>query len=274
MGKTRSGGAVGGVLRILAGLVVALIALVGYLWNTSENEVTGEKQRVALSTEEEIALGLQSMPQMVSEFGGLAPDPRDQDRVDEVGAKLLGALEAELAEEERRNPYPFEFHLLADEETINAFALPGGQVFLTTALYNRLENDDQLAIVLGHEIGHVLARHSAEHLAKQKLTGGLVGATGVATGDADTAQIAGVVGSLVNMRHGRNDEYESDRWGVRLAADAGYDPQAIFQVMEVLTETGGGYVPEFLSTHPKPANRTEYAKEILAEEFPQGIPHD
>ena len=154
--------------------------------------------------------------------------------------------------------YPFECHLLADQETINAFALPGGQVYVTEALFQRLETEGQLAGVLGHEIGHVVARHGAEHIAKQQLTQGLTGAAVVASYDpnnpnsAYAAQFAMLVGQLVTLKYGRDDELESDRLGVRFMSEAGYDPRAMLRVMQILEESSsGGRPPEFFSTHPE-----------------------
>jgi predicted Zn-dependent protease len=123
-------------------LVIVVIAVVSYYASTSTNPVTGQSQRVALSVDQEIALGLQSAPQMAQEFGGLHPDAAAQAAVDSVGNRLLAAgFDDGL-------PYPFEFHLLADSQTVNAFALPGGQVFITAALFDRLETEGQLAGVL------------------------------------------------------------------------------------------------------------------------------
>jgi predicted Zn-dependent protease len=82
-----------------------------------------------------------------------------------------------------------------------------------------------------------------------------------------------MVGAVLSTRYGRDAELESDRWGVRLMADAGYDPRAMIEVMRVLDEAGGGGgQPEFLSTHPKPANRVEYIEKVIAEQFPDGLP--
>ena len=115
-------------------------------------------------------MGLQAAPEMESQFGGLDPSQSDQQRVEQIGQHIVQSSPA------GETPYQYEYHLLADAQTVNAFALPGGQVFITRALYDRLESDGELAGVLGHETGHVVARHSADQLAKAQLTQGLTGA--------------------------------------------------------------------------------------------------
>ena len=258
-------------LLIAAGLVI--FSLVSYYSMSDTNPVTGEKQRVALSTEQEIAMGLRAAPQMAAQHGGLHPNPEAQKHVDRVGQRLVAALNDSLRREGRKNPYHFEFHLLRDDRTINAFALPGGQVFVTAALYSQFRTEGQLAGVLGHEIGHVLSRHGAQRLAKQKLTEGLAGAAGVAGGDVNATRMALAVGQLINMKYGRDDELDSDRWGVTLTAKAGYDPRAMLGVMKILDEaSGGASPPEMMSTHPKPANRARYVEQLLAQQFPHGVP--
>lgn len=260
-------------IRLLLGLLIGGFALVSYMCSSQVNPITGEEQRVGnLSTDQEIALGLQAAPELAAQHGGADPDPQAQAHVDQIGAELLAALDQELRSAGRENPFQFEFTLLDDPQLVNAFALPGGQVFITEALYRRLETDGQLAAVLGHEIGHVLSRHGAQQLAKQQLTQGLVMATGVASEDMRAGAVAAAVSQLVTMKYGREAEHESDRWGVRLAAAAGYDPRAINGLMKILEESGGGGPPEFMSTHPKPANRVQYIEEVIAQEFPDGVP--
>lgn len=260
-------------VRLVVAAVIAAISLISYFSMSDQNPITGETQRVALTQEEEIALGLQAAPELIAQHRGMHPDADAQAHVDQVGTRLLAGLQRQLAEQGRTNPYRFEFHLLRDANTVNAFALPGGQVFITAALYERLETEGQLAGVLGHEIGHVLSRHGAQQLAKRQLTQGLAGAAGIAGGDVDSARMAQAVGALVNLKYGREAELESDRWGVRLMASAGYDPRAMVGVMKVLEEaSGGGGQPEFLSSHPKPANRVAYIQDVLRQEFPDGIP--
>jgi predicted Zn-dependent protease len=147
------------------------------------------------------------------------------------------------------------------------------------ALLRRLDSEGQIAGVMGHEIAHVLARHSAERMAKQELTQGLSGAAVLATYDPSnprsmgTAQVAMMIGNLVTMKFGRDDELESDNLGVRFMAEAGYDPRGMVRVMEVLASAGGGSrQPEFFSTHPNPDNRIARIKTAIDKLYPNGVP--
>ena len=189
---------------------------------------------------------------MAQQHGGLHPDQRAQDMVDAVGERLVRNTIA------NRSEYQFEFHLLRDDRVVNAFALPGGQVFITAALFERLENEDQLAGVLGHEIGHVIHRHGAERIEKQKLTEGLTGAAVIAAGDYSSGQMAQMASNIWNMKHGRDQELESDDFGVRLMIESGYQPTALIGVMDILEAASGtSSQPEFMSSHPSPDNRRE-----------------
>jgi beta-barrel assembly-enhancing protease len=254
--------------RLLLAAVVALVALISYFGNTSVNPLTGEKQRVAMTPEEEVALGLKAAPQMAAQMGGLSQNPKARELVQRVGHRLVSRSFAAKAA-----PYKFSFHVLADRRTVNAFALPGGPVFITEGLLGRLRTEGELAGVLGHEIGHVIARHSSERVAKEQLTRGLISAVVVGSGDYTSAQIAQVAGSMINMKYGREDELESDALGIRIAFEAGYDPRAMAGVMEVLAQaSGGSSQPEFASTHPAPENRQARIKEEIAKRFPSGVP--
>lgn len=260
--------------RLLAALVVAAIALLGYFGSSVFNPITEEQQHVAgITPEQEVALGLQAAPEMAQQFGGLDPDSGLQGRVDRIGERVVARSAA------GESPYRFEFHLLNDPETINAFALPGGQVFLTEGLLRRLKTDGQLAGVLGHEIGHVVARHGAEHIAKEQLTQGLTGAAVLATYDPsdpssrNSAAVAAMIGQLVTMRFGRQDELEADRLGVRLTSESSYDPRALIALMKILDESSeGNRPPEFFSTHPNPENRIQRIEAAIQEQYPSGVP--
>lgn len=265
-------------MRLVIALVIAGVAIAGYFLQQSRNPVTGRTERVSLSVDQEVAMGLQAAPEMAAQHGGLLNDPEAQALVDRVGASLVAALPALFPDGD--NPYPFEFHVLADPEVVNAFALPGGQVFITAALFARLETEGQLAGVLAHEVGHVIERHSAERLAEMGLMQGLIGAVGVGTYDpehpgtsATATMAAQAIGTLITMKYGRDDELESDRYGVALTAAAGYDPRAMIRVMEILQDASGpGGQPEFMSTHPDPGNRIGRIRESIDELYPNGLP--
>ena len=250
---------------IIIGLLLAGYALFKYFSNQQTNPITGEVQHVSISPEQEVAIGLQSVPRMVQQHGGLHPDQRAQDHVKMVGDRLVRNSVV------RRSDYQYDFHLLRDDRLVNAFALPGGQVFITAALYGQLENEDQLAGVLGHEIGHVIHRHGAERIAKMELTQGLTGAAVIASGDYGTAQAAQMVGNLVNMKYGRDQELESDDFGVRIMVEAGYEPIELIGVMDILERASGGQSQsEFMSTHPSPDNRREKIREAI-EKYQSGV---
>lgn len=246
-------------IRLLIMLAIAGFSFFSYLGKQSVNSITGEKQHVGLNQAQEIALGLQSAPEMAQQFGGVVGEAKVQNLVKRVGQRIVAESIAV------NSGYPFDFHVLADDRTVNAFALPGGQIFITLALLTRLESEDQLAGVLSHEVGHVIARHSAEHMAKQELTSGLTGAVVMGAGSYEMARVAEMVGGLINMKYGRDDELESDRFGVCLMAQAKYDPRALTDVMRILSEaSGGSRQPEFASTHPSPGNRLRQIEAHLA----------
>ena len=253
--------------RLLVAVAMVAFALLSYYGTREDNPITGEKQHVGLSQEQEVVLGLQSAPEMADQFGGLDPDASVQSDVASVGERVVSRSVA------AKTPYKFQFHVLADPQTVNAFALPGGPVFITRALLSRLGNEAQLAGVLGHEVGHVVARHSSEQIAKSQLAQGLVGAVGVATSDQQAAQAAAFVAQMAQMKYGRQDELQADALGVDLMASAGYDPRTLIEVMEILAKaSGGSRQPEFFSTHPDPGNRAEKIRQQIAAKFPGGVP--
>jgi predicted Zn-dependent protease len=264
-------------LRWIAALIIALFGIVTYFFETQTNPVTGKKQHVAMDVDQEMRLGLESAPQMAAEMGGAA-DPRDDPRarfVAEVGDRLVKRSDAHLS------PYVenFHFYLLNDPDTINAFALPGGQIFITRGLFDKLDDEAELAGVLGHEIGHVVNRHAAEHMASGRLGQLLTTAVGVgASGDRrgrEAAMVAAMVNQMTQLRFSREDESEADRFGLRYMAQAGYDPSAMLDVMTILKEASkGSRQPEFLATHPLPETRLQEIRDILAHDYPNGIPRD
>jgi predicted Zn-dependent protease len=262
----------GGCLRIGIALAVAAFAIVSFLGSKVYNPVTGQDQYISITQEQEIALGIQAAPEMEAQFGGLEPDADYQTIVQYVGNYIVKNSEG------AQSGYPFQFHVLADQQTINAFALPGGQVYITRALVDKLETEGQLSGVLSHEVMHVLARHSAEQIAQSQLAEGLSGALVLATYDPNdpssmrTAQVALLISQLVQMKFSRDDEIAADTFGVELMSQAGYDPYQMVSVMKILEESSSAAPIEFFSTHPSPENRIGRIQAAIIEKYPNGIP--
>lgn len=171
----------------------------------------------------------------------------------------------------QKNPWKFKFHLLADNKTVNAFALPGGQIFITLGLYNELQTEAELAGVLGHEMGHVIERHTAQQMAKSQLGQFLIAA--VATGSSDSgnsqtspAMIASLVNHMFQLRYSRGDESAADIWGLKLLEKANFDPRSMITVMKVLKAASTGERgQEIFQTHPNPDLRIEQIEAYLKE---------
>lgn len=258
--------------RLLIGCAMALVAVAGYYGSRSYNPVLEELRPVRITPQQEVAIGLQAAPAMAQRYGGLSADQPAQQRVDRICHDLIEKTSA------RSTPYDFDCHLLADERTVDAFALPGGQVFVTSGMLKTLRTDGQLAAVLAHEIGHVVARHVAEHLGTARLAQGLTGAAVLARYDPKNpasrrnADVSTLIGRLIELRFTREDELAADRLGVRFMSEAGYDPRGMIQVMRILAPSRGTWEPEFFSTHPNPANRVANIEGAIRQRYPQGVP--
>jgi predicted Zn-dependent protease len=252
-----------GARLVIAGLIAAFVLFQYFMKPHEVNHFTGRGQRLDLDPQSEIQMGLASAPQMARQYGGLSPDARAREIVSLVGKKIVTGTDAQ------KTPYKFNFHLLADHNVVNAFALPGGQIFITEALYRMLGTEDEVAGVLAHEVGHVVGRHSSEQIAKSSLFNGITQAVIVAaSGDQhgqEAARVAQMVNQFVTLKYGRSDEIEADKLGVRFLMQCGYSPEAMISVMEVLKKAAGGSKgqPEFMSTHPDPENRIGRIKEEI-----------
>lgn len=269
-GYPPSSGGGGFKARLLGALMIALVGLAMFYFRAEENPVTGERQHVSISPAEEVRLGLQSAPEMTRQMGGEVPlnDPRAAE-VSRIGQYILSKnITKEI-------PWKFKFHLLADTKTINAFALPGGQIFITLGLLNKLQTEAQLAGVLSHEMGHVIERHSAQQMAKSDLGKYLATAVGaIASDDPNTArsatQVAFVVNQMIQLRYSRHDESQADTWGLKLMSQAGYTPLAMIEVLKILKEASGGGEGgiDFFKSHPNPDLRIEQVQAYLKEHPP------
>lgn len=259
-------------------LVAAAVELSGCVTGTSL--VTGRKRAYGYTWEQEVALGKEADASVISQYG-LYDDPDLAHYVDSLGQALLATSHArrpDTPQEVRQTPFTFR---LLDSPVVNAFALPGGYIYVTRGLMAHLENEAQLAVVLGHEIGHVVGRHASIRAANQTfgqalLIGGAVGGQVLLGGDAGSTILQGgsTVAQLAFLSYGRDDERESDDLGVEYASLQGYEADQaaeFFRSLKRMSESSGQQIPSFLSTHPDPGER-EQTIHRLASEWAQTTP--
>ena len=213
----------------------------------------------AIDQTREIEMGQEVAPQFEAEFGGLYPDERVQRYFSAIGRRLIRYS--------GREDLPWEFGVL-DSDEINAFALPGGHVYMTRGLLFNLENEAQLAAILAHEVAHVGERHSVEQIEQAQLIQGGAMLAGVLSGQGTVADVSGMVAGLVMMRYSRDHEREADLVGLEYLTKAGYRPEAMLEAMQTIRRlSGSGGSPEFLSTHPDPEDREEYLAQAIQERY-------
>lgn len=173
-----------------------------------------------------------------------------------------------LAAKSERPNLPWEFKVV-DDASVNAFALPGGFIFVTRGLLTQLTSEAELASVIGHEIGHVTARHSVQQMSREQLAGVALGVGGaISPTIAKYGQVAGAGLGLLFMKYGRDDETQSDRLGFRYALTNGYDTREMADVFRMFqaqdAAQGGGRLPEWQSSHPDPGNRVATVERLVA----------
>lgn len=215
-----------------------------------------------LTLEQEIAIGEENAPKFLNSQGGNLPDASVVAYVREIGMKMV-----EQIEPGEQRDLPWEFFVL-DSPMINAFALPGGKIFMTRGLMVRLQNEAQLAAVLGHEVGHVVGQHVGEQMTRQAIIQyGLEFATQYSESQW-VSVLGGTGGQLYLLKFGRGHELEADSYGLDYIVSAGYDPHAIIGVMQILKEASGGNQSlEILSTHPHPESRISQAEEFIKQKY-------
>ena len=242
-------------------LALAAIASFGAVTTTgcARNPVTGEREIALISEAQEIQMGQQAA-QEVAQSLGLVQDEALQQYVQRVGSSL--------AKDSERGNLPWTFRVV-DDPTPNAFALPGGFIFVTRGMMNLMDSEAELATVLGHEIGHVTARHSVSQISRAQLA-----QLGLGIGMIFSEQLRNyqdVVGTglqLLFLKYGRDDERQSDELGFKYALNEGYDVSEMADVFQSLQRvgaaTGRSPLPSWMSTHPDPGERVETARRRVA----------
>lgn len=245
------------LIRVLVSVLVSVLAW-GYLASCAVNPVSGERELALMPESQEIAIGQQSALAAESQLG-LVDDPQLQDYVQRLGAQLAAASE--------RPELPWTFRVL-DEPAPNAFAAPGGYIFVTRGLLALMDNEAELASVLGHEIGHVTAKHAVSQMSRQQLA-----QIGLGLGSMISPQVAKfgdlAAGGLeiLFLSYGRDDERQADDLGYRYALAQNYDVREMVDVFAALQQSaalaGQSPVPTWMASHPYPAERIARIEERL-----------
>lgn len=215
------------------------------------NPVSGKKQLAFMSEAEEIALGAESDPQVIAEFG-LYDDPALQQFIDARGQEMVAVS--------HRPGLKFHFRIL-DSPVVNAFAVPGGYVYFTRGIMGYFNNEAEFAGVLGHEIGHITARHGVDQYTKSLIAEVLlVGGMAVSKDFRAFANEAQIGMQLLMLKYSRDHESQADQLGVEYSTKVDYDAREMatfFKTLKWLSDDSGAGIPTFLSTHPDPADRLE-----------------
>ena len=252
-------------------LLLLTLSMALFLGGCAQAPMTERSQFIILSPNEELRLGLEASQQVKKENQEkLNTDKELVQRIREIGFNI--AVEADYYVKKAGLPdFEWEFHLIEDD-TVNAFCLPGGKVFVYSGLMEVAHNDAQLATVMGHEIGHAVARHGAERISTSTAIdlGGFI-AIGVAgsRSDMSTSTMAGIsiaygIGSgLGKLKHSRVQESEADYIGLMIMAKAGYDPREALNFWENMKAQNEKKPLEFLSTHPLPDTRIRDIQNLM-----------
>jgi len=246
-----------GRTRLVAILIPTLLAG-GLAAGCARNPVTGKSELSLVSEDQEIEMGRQSAAE-VEQSIGFVDNAQLQSYVAGIGQRMS-------AQSERPN-LPWEFHVVNDA-AVNAFALPGGFIYVTRGLLGAINDEAELASVLGHEIGHVTARHSVQQISKAQLAQIGLGVGSILS--PDLAQLAGLASQglgVLFLKYGRDAENQADQLGFRYALQQRYDVREMGNVFVTLARTseasGAGRLPEWLSTHPDPENRVQHVQAML-----------
>ena len=231
-------------------LLVAPLLLASSIVSCARNPVTGKSELSLVSESQEIQMGKEASQQTIQSIG-LVNDPQLQAYVSAIGMRMAAASE--------RPNLPWEFHVVNDA-SVNAFALPGGFIFVTRGLLTHINNEAELATVVGHEIGHVTNRHSVQQISNSQIATLGLGLGSVLS--SDVARYAGLASQglqVLFLKYSRDAESQADLAGFRYALGQNYDVREMTSVFHTLDRVGeaagGGKLPAWLSTHPAPANR-------------------
>ncbi len=229
---------------------------------TEVDPASGKKTFTLISTQQEIEIGQKIIPSAINENDGLYPDREVQNYVKQLGTRIASFSP-------RKVSYQF---FVVNSPDLNAFALPGGPIFVTRGLLLQMNSESELVGVLSHEIGHIAARHHAKFLEKNFGMSILLTILNLALQGSEYSSVvmslAQVSAGLLQLKFSRDQENEADAYGVRFSYQAGYDPRGLLSMFEKFKSLEKGRTVEWLSTHPLPDTRIKNVQQMIAQHYP------
>ncbi len=239
-------------------IAVHLGLLAAILSGCAINPATGEEEMMLFSPEKDVALGRKYAPHIEKALGGRIPDENLQNYVNQIGQRMARVC---------HRPDLSYYFAAVEEEGANAIAVPGGYVFITKGLLEELKSESQLAAVLAHEVGHVVARDTMAAISRQIGMTALLAAAVASDAPPQVAGATGFISSVLTLQYSREDEKDADLTGLSYMAQAGYDPNGMVETMKILQELQTVRPIEFFSTHPNPESRIAYLQERIARRY-------
>lgn len=222
------------------------------------NPLTGEEEFMLMGEQQDIAIGMQYAPEIEKQMGGKIASPTLQNYVNTVGLKV--------ARVSHRRSWDYRFVAL-NNDSVNAFALPAGYIFITRGMLKQLTTESQLASILAHETAHVVARDTAVMISREIGIGALLSAANSKSSSRSVRTAAGMARQIMGFSFSRRDERDADRAGMDYMVRAGYDPNGMIETMQMLDSQQKERPIEFFSTHPNPENRVAYLKARLQSRY-------
>ena len=240
-----------------------ILLLATQVWAQSAGPTFPDPGKTSMSKEQQQALGMEVAAKVYEEMPVLPDNSLETQYVRQLGQKLVATIPQEYS-------WPFQFHVVPQKE-INAFALPGGQMFINIGTITAAKNEAELAGVMAHEMAHVYMQHSAKQASKAQTTSLIAGIAGAVLGGA-VGGMAGQLGQMgiqmgaqgLMMKYSRGDESQADAVGAMILYKAGYNPQGMVDFFQTMGSQGGSAPPEFFSSHPNPANRQQAIQKQIA----------
>ncbi|MHC4641618.1 MAG: M48 family metalloprotease [Planctomycetota bacterium] len=230
---------------------ITVVFLLALCTGCAVNPLTGERELMLMTESQDLEIGQKYAPELEKEMGGKIPDEALQNYINTVGQKVAKVSH-------KRN---WEYHFIAlDDDMVNAFALPGGYIFITKGMLQQMTTESQLASVLGHEVAHVVARDTAVVMSREIGMNILLSAVTTETTSATVRTVGDITRQIIGLRFSRTDEKDADYAGMDYMVRAGYNPNGMVETMQMLQEQQKSQNIEFFSTHPNPVNRVAYLK--------------